>query len=120
MKRISKQTETKLRSRRGETIAEVLVALLISALGLVLLAGMIGTATRLITDSRAQTEAYIEAENALAAQSGSGKAGTVGFSLGSTPIRLADGEAEAVPVAFFTNGGQGDKAILSYKVRDDA
>ena len=120
MRYVQEKANGRPRSRRGETITEVLVALLISALGLVLLAGMIGTATRLITDSRAQTEAYIEAENALAAQSGSGKAGTVGFSLGSTPIRLADGEAAAVPVAFFTNGGQGDKAILSYKVRDDA
>ena len=41
----------KLRSRAGESIAEVMVALLISALGMSLLVGMIGASVRIIDNS---------------------------------------------------------------------
>ena len=41
----------RLRSRAGESIAEVLVALLISVLGIALLVGMIGASTRIIDQS---------------------------------------------------------------------
>lgn len=41
----------KLRSRAGESIAEVLVALLISVLGVALLVGMIGASTGVINRS---------------------------------------------------------------------
>lgn len=41
----------RLRSRAGESIAEVLVALLISVLGIALLVGMIGASTRVISQS---------------------------------------------------------------------
>lgn len=41
----------RLRSRAGESIAEVLVALLISVLGIALLVGMIGASTHIIDQS---------------------------------------------------------------------
>ena len=41
----------KLRSRGGESIGETLVALLISALALVMLAGAIGSAARIMNES---------------------------------------------------------------------
>ena len=115
MRYVQEKANGRPRSRRGETITEVLVALLISALGLVLLAGMIGVATRLITDSRTNTNAFIAAENALVAQSGSSKAGTIEFKLGGSTVILAEGAGAEIPVSFFTNGGEGGKTILSYK-----
>ena len=55
----------KLRSRCGESIAEVLIALLIAALGLTLLAAMITSASRMIRMSKANMAAYVTAQNAL-------------------------------------------------------
>ena len=48
----------KLKSRAGETISEVLIALLISSLGLVMLAAMITASARTITKSREVLETY--------------------------------------------------------------
>ncbi len=48
----------KLKSSAGETISEVLIALLISSLGLVMLAGMITAASNAVTTSRKTLETY--------------------------------------------------------------
>ena len=48
----------KLNSGKGETITETLVALLISALGLVMLAAAISSAGSVITRSREKLDAY--------------------------------------------------------------
>ncbi len=60
-----KQLGKKLRSRCGESIAEVLIALLIAALGLTLLAAMITSASRMIRMSKQNMEAYTATQNAL-------------------------------------------------------
>lgn len=51
----------KLRSRAGETISEVLVALLIASISLVMLAGMITASAHAIERSRKMLETYYEA-----------------------------------------------------------
>lgn len=56
----------KLRNQSGETIAETLLALLISALALVMLAGAIGTASRVVTTSEKTMQAYYLTNNDLA------------------------------------------------------
>lgn len=48
---MSQSVKDKLLAQAGESIAEVLVALLISVLGVALLVGMIGASTRVITQS---------------------------------------------------------------------
>jgi Tfp pilus assembly protein PilV len=48
---MSKKVIERLRSKVGESIAEVLVALLISAVGVAMLVGMIGVSTRIIDKS---------------------------------------------------------------------
>lgn len=48
----------KLKSSAGETISEVLIALLISSLGLVMLASMITAASNAVSTSRKTLEAY--------------------------------------------------------------
>ena len=60
----------KIKSQAGETIAEVLVALLISSVALVMLAGMIASTTNLVTRSKSKMEAYYAANEILEKQNG--------------------------------------------------
>lgn len=55
----------KLKNNRGETIGETLVALLISSLALVMLAGAIATAGGIITRSSDTIEEYYQANETL-------------------------------------------------------
>ena len=61
-----KNLRRKLNSRKGESIAEVLVALLVSALGIVLLASMIASSVRMIEQSRETVNDYVVEQNKLA------------------------------------------------------
>lgn len=58
----------RLRSRGGDSIAEVLVALLISAVALVMLASMISASASLIERSKATMAQYYAVNNALTLQ----------------------------------------------------
>lgn len=58
----------RLRSRRGETLTEVLVSTLIAAVALTMLASMVTTGARLVTQSRDRLAEYYETGNTLAAQ----------------------------------------------------
>lgn len=53
---MKKRITARLRSKAGESIAETLVALLISALALVMLAGAISSAARIIKESNVAAE----------------------------------------------------------------
>ena len=63
MKRLKEKLTNKLRSQSGESIGETLVALLISALALVMLAGAMTSALGMITKSRNKLNSYYDAEN---------------------------------------------------------
>ena len=65
---MAEKLKKRLRSQAGETIAEVLVALLISVVGLVLLASMIISSTGLVAKTKAAYDRFVEAENVLAAK----------------------------------------------------
>ena len=56
----------KLSSRRGESIGETLVALLISALALMMLAGAVSSALNLVSKSKLVMDDYYHANNAVA------------------------------------------------------
>lgn len=62
----------RLHSRKGESIAETLIALLISSLALVMLAGAISTAGNLIRISETTMENYYSGLNALGSPNTSG------------------------------------------------
>ena len=53
-----KRVFAKLKNRAGESIGETLVALLISSLALLMLAGAITSASRIITDSNRAMQTY--------------------------------------------------------------
>ena len=67
----------KLRSSNGESLTETLVALLIAAIALVMLASMISSTTRIVTQSKAKMTEYYKANKTVAAQTGGGISGTV-------------------------------------------
>lgn len=111
----------KLRARLGETITEVLVALLVLALGLLLLAGMLSAAGRIVTDSKGIFEDYAAAENILAAQSSSESSEKVDISVGnitvhksSDTLRLTDSSGTSLPVTYYENTVLTNKPVISY------
>ena len=55
----------KIKSNSGESIAETLVAVLIAAVGLLMLAGTINTASNLITKSQNTLNTYYKANNRI-------------------------------------------------------
>ncbi len=65
LQRWKKKMKKKLHNRRGDSIAEVLVALLISSLALVMLASMITSSARMITASKAKLNEYYRETEAL-------------------------------------------------------
>ena len=60
------RVSSKLKSTSGESIAETLVAVLISAFALLMLAGTVNTASNLITNSQASLKTYYKDYNNLA------------------------------------------------------
>ena len=102
----------KLRSKAGETIAEVLISLLISSVALILLAQMIGAATNMVTSSENTLKAYYEESNNLAQQ-------TTGSSSASVTLTM-DGTAfsEPITVDLFENEKKlGGVEVTSYKLQ---
>lgn len=69
-KDLNRQIANKLRSKSGESISETLVALLISALALVMLAGAIAAASNMVTRTREKLNKYYIANNYVARQTG--------------------------------------------------
>lgn len=96
--KLLKKVRNKIKNNNGESISEVLVALLISTLGLVMLATMITTSTKLVTRSEESMDQFVEAENALADLSAIVKtsenyerrviSSPLTISVGSTPYRV--------------------------------
>ncbi len=67
MKKLKSSLSKKLKGKAGESIAEVLIALLIAALALTMLASVITTAARTITRNKQQMDAYYAANEWLTA-----------------------------------------------------
>ena len=106
-----KQISARLKGTRGETIAEVLIALLISSMGMLMLAGMIFASGRIITKSRESMESYIAAENDLSARDGA-ESGTISFSISGDVSSLTDNQNNNVT---YFKKEVGNKTIISYK-----
>ena len=68
---MNKKIISKIRSSSGESIAETMVAVLIAAFALLMLAAMIRTSSRLITQSGQKMSEYYAENNEVAEQTGS-------------------------------------------------
>ena len=105
----------KIRGNSGESITETLVALLISSLALMMLAGAISAATRVITQSKNKIAQYYKADTELAEQK-SGTSGTIQMTLKDN-----SGGEDVLPNAVFSvnsyqNGTFTKNVVVSYAV----
>ncbi len=127
---MKKKLLEKLRSRRGDSIAEVLVALLISAVALVMLASMIADSSRLILRSRDRMAEYDAANNALAVMSADEdddaddllivRTGTVTVKdTADTAVNLTGASGAGISVKVYENKGYGGKSVIAYKITED-
>ena len=107
---MKKQMLKKLRSKSGESIAETLVAVLIAALALLMLAGTINTASRLITRSKTALDAYYTENNKLSEHSSSNSSGTSTVTVSSG---VADGWISCT-VDLYENDKIGSTPVVAF------
>lgn len=95
----------KLRSRSGESIAETLLALLVSALAMMMLAGAVSSAAKVITQSNLQMARYYKQDNALATRTS-----------GANTIVTIEGKgiSENHTVQYYTNSVFAGVPVVAY------
>ena len=114
MQDVKKSVFRKLKSRKGETISETLVALLISSLALTMLAGAITASANLVEKSRTKMCSYYAASeqgNGVIKMSGAGTEGTV------TITDSASGglDAQTYTIVYYKNEEFTRYPVYSYK-----
>lgn len=120
-----KKLKRKLRSKRGESLTEVLIALLISGIAMMMLASMIATTQRIVTKTKSSTKEYVGGNNKLVEKSSDALSGSgnVEFDLmdGSGVYRLTrltDKSKEDVPVQYYVNSALKSVLVASYEKGD--
>lgn len=105
----------KCRDRRGESIAEALIALLISCIGLMMLAGLISSSGRMISQSSKTLETYYAAGNQLEEKA---EGGGVPFTmvLKDSARILPD---ETFSVRGYVNDTLGRHPVVSYRPEEE-
>ena len=130
MKRLREKIAARLKNSAGESLAEVLIALLIAALALTMLAATISAASKMITNSKTKMGEYYAANDALAVQA---KDSSKTLSITVSPMKLnaennlvvddtaakvkltADGtEATSTTVYYFVNNELPGTSVISY------
>ncbi len=116
---MKKKVLKKLKSRGGETLAEVLIALLISALALTMLAGMVSVSGNLVLNSMDRMEEYVAAENDIVSYTASDSAvGSITLNMtGSGDLKITEKCDVSLPVSFYKSRVIGKVAVVSYKVK---
>ncbi|MBQ1411393.1 MAG: hypothetical protein IIY94_08975 [Oscillospiraceae bacterium] len=117
-----KKMKARLESQSGESIAEVLVAVMLSAIGLTMLALMISATTRMVIRSKNITSDYVGSNNQLVEKGDTTLNGEVEV-LFVDPIsgvqhkRLTDESSEdyKIPVRYYINDNIGNVSVTSYK-----
>ena len=111
-----KKIMRRLRSFAGESLTETLVAMLIASLAIVMLAGMISSAVRMVASSKQLVAEYTAAENALVEHTGeSAAAGTVTLTENGTLVALSDSSGTSVAVTCYENSTASGITVYSYK-----
>ena len=99
----------KLRSCAGESLTETLVALLISALALLMLAGAVTSATRVITRSKDKMTQYYAADAGLANRTAAGRSLNVELKDNAdSPLSLL------IPVQTYENNAFPSRPVIAY------
>ena len=108
MKKLRVRLSSKLKSRAGESIAEVLIALLIAALALTMLASVITTSARIITNSKIAMNAYYQKRNGLDA--GTSASGTLTLQITKT--------GDSSGAVILKEGQAANFTVISYSISD--
>ena len=104
-----KRDKRRRRARAGETLGEVLIAMLIVALSALMLAGMVSSAGQINLSVRETDESFYKSVSALEKRDGTPKDGTL-----TVKIETSDSTADAeVAVSVFEEGG-----MISYKAKE--
>ena len=101
-----------LKDENGESIGETLVALLISAVAIIMLAGAINTAMRVVIESRNKLDTYYSKNDGLAAMSSGGKEGKVTITDGSSDDPLT---IPVYDINYYENNDFASTPVISYK-----
>ncbi|MCR5294087.1 MAG: hypothetical protein K6E30_02775 [Lachnospiraceae bacterium] len=120
-----RRIKRKLKSSSGESIVEVLVALLISALALTMLAGMVTASQRIITRSEQVLKAYYSSENALEKFDSNGAVRSVAAvkvekteATGDVSIKRLKEDEDTLSVYVYTNNTEiGGRKVASYQLK---
>lgn len=123
MKNLKKHIAKKLKSAVGESLAEVLIALLIAALAMVMLATAISSTARIVTRSKATMKNYYDGNNALDAYVSAGENITevTDVTISFDGVRLTDPEgtdvdSQTFSVLAFENKKSPKVPVISYKL----
>lgn len=103
---------SRLRNTAGESIAETLIALLISSLALIMLAGAVSTATDIVKRSKTTMSAYYDADSALTnVAEGSG---SITVTLAETNAPEETAVSQEITVSYASNAVFGNKVVVAY------
>lgn len=118
MKKLRAKTLAKLSGRSGETLAEVLIALLIAALAMTMLAAAISSSAKMITKSKQKMEQYYSESDRMAEQSGdtTGKLSINLSQSGSAVYLLKNGQP--LTAAFTVNDEIARTKVIAYWLSD--
>lgn len=123
---MKKKMLNKLKSQGGETLAEVLIALLISALALTMLAGIISASGKIVLGSMDKMKTYLQAENQIVSYDAedpvSSAEGTITLHIkkngADATYRLTEqNTGTAVDIVFYKSDVLGKIPVVSYKVK---
>ena len=107
-----------LRNTHGETITEVLVAMVIVGLALLMLAVVIASSSSIVKKDREYMEDYYETGNALAMYSGDPKyEGTLTVTLSGTPVKLSPESGNSISIDVYADE---DDTVVSYKKAEES
>ena len=110
MKQFKEKLKKKAYSKEGETIGEVLVALLISALALLMLAGAITSSSRIITTSKNTMNTYYSNAETVAKMDNNGYSGTMQISFTDT----TNNNSISSSINYYKSG-DGNQKLFAYK-----
>ena len=106
----------KIHSRSGESIAETLIALLISCLALLMLASMITSSARLVTKSRNLMETYYSNNNVLENHEGTG-AGSLTVTIKPKNDNQSSSQLQkSFTAKYYKNDTVSSKPVISYEI----
>lgn len=107
----------KLKSQGGESLGETLIALLISILGITLLAMMIQTSSNLIRKGSEQFESYITKENELVKKGSSTYEGQVFISNSTDINKIYSINNISMYDVYYYKNEINDIEVISYKTK---